>query len=125
MTFRAADYPQHAEQVSHLFTPSGWKHFSEDFEQSSLFGTIMGLKQTATAEAKTAPFILDKRADNGTYKWLLSMPLTVRCKFGSLIRTDTLQLSLGVERVAKGPDTPAGLAFSQWVVEQPDPVGAK
>ena len=121
MTFRAADYQKHAAEVSHLFTPGGWKRFSEDFEQSLLFGSIMGLKQTATAEAKTPPVIVDERADKGTYKWLLSMPLTVRCRFGNLIRTDTLQLNLGVERVAKGPDNPAGLGFSQWITELPPP----
>jgi intracellular multiplication protein IcmL len=114
MTFNYTDYQRRLQQSSKHFTKTGWETFATAMQRSRIIDSVTGQNQMVSAQPQSAPVLMQEGAMDGKYRWLVTMPLVVSYRSGTASRTETMQLSLVIERVA-ALENPNGIGIAQWV----------
>lgn len=114
MTFGFHDYQRRLQKASRHFTSRGWESFTAALQSSRILETVQAKQQVVTATPRSAPVLIQEGLMQGTYKWVIELPLSVTYQAGIATRTDSLLVTLYVERVPT-LENPQGVGIDQWV----------
>lgn len=114
MRFDYRDYRDRLQQVSSIFTPSGWESFSKGLQEGKLIETIEARKAVVTLEINSAPEITFAGVRNGIYNWDLKFPVTIRYDGTEAPQPTNAILYMRITRVST-LQNPDGISIEQWV----------
>jgi intracellular multiplication protein IcmL len=117
MTFGYHDYQRRLQQSSRHFTRRGWESFTTALQKSRIIESITATQQVVTAEPRSAPILKQRGVFNGKYRWIVDLPLRVSYRAGTMSRTDSLNVTLVIERVPS-LENPNGVGIEQWIATQ-------
>lgn len=115
MTFGYHDYQRRLQQSSRHFTRRGWESFTSALQNARIIESVRAQQQVVTAEPRAAPILKQRGVFQGKYRWLIELPLKITYKSGSASRTDSVTISLVIERVPS-LENPNGVGIEQWFV---------
>jgi intracellular multiplication protein IcmL len=114
MSFSYLSYQKDLQKSSRNFTKSGWTSFTSALQKSRILDSVQAQKQIVTSQPRSAPVLLKKGVYGGKYRWVIQMPLSIKYQSQTESRTDTVNLSLVVERVPS-LENPSGVGIVQWI----------
>lgn len=117
LTFSYAVAVPHMQQASAKFTEDGWDGFMKEMERSRMLESAITLQQKLSAEAHGTPLLLEQGASNGSYRWIVQVPLHLTYTSGKESRTDSVKVNLIAERVAVTRNNPSGIAIAKWMMQ--------
>lgn len=71
------NYTRQQKSMQHYFTPDGWSVYSDLLNNYANFNTVTAQKQFISANAASAPFILNQGLLKGRYAWWVQMPINI------------------------------------------------
>jgi intracellular multiplication protein IcmL len=116
MTFDFGDYQKKLQRASKRFTKVGWETFAAALQRSRLIDVVTKQQQAVSAQPKVSPVLVEEGVVDGKYRWVVSVPIIVTYKNAQMMRQDTLQLRLVIERV-KTLESPDGIGIAEWKAE--------
>jgi intracellular multiplication protein IcmL len=114
MTFGFHDYRRRLQEASRHFTRPGWSSFVKALQEAGIIEAVETNRQVVSAAPRSAPTILSEGIMNGTYQWLVEMPMMVTYQYGSQQRNVSMNIRLTIVRVPK-LESPNGVGIEQWV----------
>lgn len=114
MTFGFHDYQRRLQKSSRHFTSKGWESFTAALQQSRILESVKAKQQVVTAAPQSAPVLVQEGLMQGIYKWIIELPLRVTYQAGQSSRTDSLLVTIYVERVST-LENPQGVGIDQWI----------
>ena len=91
------NYRAQLDQLQGFFTGDGWQQFVKAFGEQ--LNDVVNQKLVLSATPTDVPVILGHRMFNGTYQWLVQMPLVLHMQQGDGETTQKILVSLTVDRV--------------------------
>lgn len=77
LSFSPADYDRNLPLLKNYFTPEGYQQYLAYLQQSKLGDVVKSQKLQSGAYAERPPLEVNSMAQNGVYKWLYEIPVTV------------------------------------------------
>jgi len=114
MTFGFHDYTRRLQKSSRHFTSKGWESFTSALQKSRILETVEAKQQVVTAAPRNAPVLIQEGLFQGKYRWVVSLPLMVTYQSGNARRSDSLSVTLHIERVST-LENPQGVGIDQWI----------
>ena len=97
--FDFANYRAQFDEISHLFTKSGWNSFYQSYNANGILQAVLNGHMTVTGMVREAPLIKDKGEQQGVYTWVISVPMDLRFQTSTDGKTQHLDLEVTVARV--------------------------
>lgn len=113
-TYNFVNYRQELQSASEFFTPDGWREFVTALESSNNLNSVREKKLVVSAVATGAPVILDQKAINGVYTWIVQMPILVTYQSASATARQTIMVKMTVERIST-LNSARGVGISSFV----------
>ena len=114
MTFGFNDYRRRLQEASRHFTSRGWESFTTALQKARIIESIEENTQVVTAAPRGAPVLQSQGVIDGTYQWVVQIPLVLTYESGSRQRNDNWLVTLVVVRVPR-LESPNGVGIAQWV----------
>lgn len=110
------NYRASLQEVSEMFTGTGWTKFQEALTKSRMLKTVIAQKLVMTAVPTGAPRIVEEGVRNGRYMWKIQIPMLLKLQ-GSQNITQPIKVSVLVQRVSL-INNPKGIAIVNYVVSE-------
>ncbi len=114
MTFGFNDYRRRLQEASRHFTSRGWESFTGALQKARIIESIEENTQVVTAAPRGAPVLQSQGIIDGTYQWVVQIPMVLTYESGSRQRNDNWLVTLVVVRVPR-LESPNGVGIAQWV----------
>lgn len=116
MTFGFHDYRRRLQTARENFTEGGWKHFLQALDNASYIETIINNRQVISAIPLAPPLIVDEGLNNGVYKWMVEVPLSLSIESGSEVSSKKIVVKIVVSRRSRVENN-RGVGIDQWITE--------
>ncbi len=113
MTFGFNDFQTRFEQSARYFTKKGWESFSGQLQRTHRFDAMRKANQMITASPAGKAVIESQAAQDGTYQWVVKLPLTLSEKTEDDTNEETIRVRLVIQRVPTN-ENPNGVAITEW-----------
>jgi len=113
-TYNFVNYRQELQSASEFFTPDGWRQFIGALEGSNNLNAVIEKKLVVSAVATGAPVILDQKSINGTYTWIVQMPMLITYQSASATARQTVMVKMTIERIST-LNSARGVGISSFV----------
>jgi intracellular multiplication protein IcmL len=113
-TYNFVNYRQELQSASEFFTPDGWRQFINALEGSNNLSAVIDKKLVVSAVATGAPVILDQKAINGTYTWIVQMPMLITYQSASASARQSVMVKMTIERIST-LNSARGVGISSFV----------
>jgi intracellular multiplication protein IcmL len=110
------DYRQRLQDVAFNFTPKGWESFSKALKDARILELIEDRKMVSELSIESAPEIIKKGELNGTYYWVLQMPVALAFKGENAPQSIRGTLHMTVSRVST-LQHPKGVGIEQFLID--------
>lgn len=110
------NYRSALQDVSEMFTGTGWTKFQEALQKSRMLRTVIAQKLVMTAVPTGAPVILEEGVRNSRYLWKIQIPMLLKLQ-GEKNLTQPVKVTVLVQRVSL-INNPKGVAIVNYVVSE-------
>lgn len=110
------NYRASLQDVSEMFTGTGWTNFQKALTKSRMLKTVIAQKAVMTAVPTEAPRILEEGRRNGRYMWKIEMPMLLKLQ-GAQNVTQPIMVTVLIQRVSL-INNPKGVAIVNYVVSE-------
>ncbi|MGB4101407.1 MAG: DotI/IcmL/TraM family protein [Alphaproteobacteria bacterium] len=110
------DYRQRLQDVAFNFTPKGWESFTKALKDARILELIEDRKMVSELTIEAAPEIIKKGELNGTYYWVMQMPVILMFKGENSPQNIRGMLHLTVSRVST-LQHPKGVGIEQFLID--------
>lgn len=110
------NYRASLQDVSEMFTGTGWTKFQEALTKSRMLKTVIAQKLVMTAVPTGAPVILEEGIRNGRYMWKIQIPMLLKLD-GARSLSQPVKVTVLVQRVSL-INNPKGVAIVNYVVSE-------
>ncbi len=110
------DYRQRLQDVAFNFTPKGWESFTKALKDARILELIEDRRMVSELTIEAAPEIIKKGELNGTYYWVMQMPVTLAFKGENSPQSIRGMLRLTVSRVST-LQHPKGVGVEQFLID--------
>lgn len=107
------NYRTQLQDVAKNFTGLGWRRFRDALDKSRELETIISQRAVMSAIPGGAPIILNQGVNQGSYAWMIKVPVVLRIQ-GPIGITQPMVVTIQVNRVSL-ENNPKGIAISQFV----------
>jgi|AntRauTorckE5430_2_1112549.scaffolds.fasta_scaffold00008_25 intracellular multiplication protein IcmL len=110
------NYRASLQDVSEMFTGTGWTKFQEALTKSRMLKTVIAQKLVMTAVPTGAPIVLEEGVRNARYMWKIQIPMLLKLQ-GAQNITQPIKVTVLVQRVSL-INNPKGVAIVNYVVSE-------
>jgi hypothetical protein len=121
MSFTPEELSAKIAGIKNLFVPAGWNEYATYLQTSKMIEMVRDKKYTVTTIVNGDSLILDSRAVEGSYHWIVQMPLMVTFLHpdseGDMqaVAGGEFRLTMSIGRVQSGGID--GMAVESWKME--------
>jgi len=115
-TYDFVNYRSSLQEVSQLFTGTGWTKFQEAMQKSRMLKTVIKQELVMTATPTAAATITESAVRYDRYTWKVEIPMLLKLK-GKTPLTVPVKVTLLLQRVSL-VNNPDGIAIVNFVVSE-------
>ena len=115
-TYDYVNYRTSLQDVSEMFTGTGWTRFQEALTSSRMLKTVIAKQLVMTSVPTGAPLIIEEGVRNNRFVWKIQIPMLVKLS-GQQSLTQPVKVTMLVQRVSL-VNNPQGVAIVNYVVSE-------
>jgi len=119
-TYNFFNYRDQLQAASQYFTPDGWQAYLNKLKSSRNLNAVIEKKLVVSAVATRAPVILRQAIIDGSYNWLVQMPVLITYQSASQYSQESLIVTLGIKRISTLTD-PNGIGIVSYAAAEGEP----
>lgn len=113
LTFNFNDHEKALLRAKRNFTQQGWSEFETALKKERIIEMVEANFHVVSARLKTFPNLISSGVENGTYKWVIKIPLAVEFILQERVRRSDPYITVTIIRADKSV-YPDGLAIDKW-----------
>jgi len=120
LTLTPTDMNNQFGEIKKSFSPQGWSEYGAYVQQAQIVDMVQNRQYSVNAIIKNGALIVDSGAANGSYHWLVKLPIMVTLLHDDgqghpqAMQGGDFDLTLQVGRMPQGSGAPDNMAVESW-----------